>query len=226
MTETAGSLVKVTYYVEVLSSWCNLAEPAWDEAKSQFPDEVSFDWAIALMNPDGVPVSRDQADWFYRRSAHIAQSGYVMNSGWFEVTRAGIYLAPNLVAEAARTLGATGDNVRRALTAGALRDGHRIGEMDISVAIASSVSGIDPERLRERATDPTTEARVRASTDAFHATGATQRPTFVVTSKIGDLAVMSGFYRSAALTGAITAMLSDARAYRDYGAVHGDPPAE
>jgi len=64
MTETAGSLVKVTYYVEVLSSWCNLAEPAWDEAKSQFPDEVSFDWAIALMNPDGVPVSRDQADWF------------------------------------------------------------------------------------------------------------------------------------------------------------------
>jgi hypothetical protein len=48
----------------------------------------------------------------------------------------------------------------------------------------------------------------------------------VVTSKIGDLAVMSGFYRSAALAGAITAMLSDARAYRDYGAVHGDPPAE
>ena len=83
MTETAGSLVKVTYYVEVLSSWCNLAEPAWDEAKSQFPDEVSFDWAIALMNPDGVPVSRDQADWFYRRSAHIAQSGYLMKSGWF-----------------------------------------------------------------------------------------------------------------------------------------------
>ncbi|NDF96680.1 MAG: disulfide bond formation protein DsbA, partial [Proteobacteria bacterium] len=117
------------------------------------------------------------------------------------------------------------DNVRRALTAGALRDGHRIGEMDISVEIASSASGIDRERLRERATHPTTEARVRASTDAFHATGATQRPTFVVTSKIGDLAVMSGFYRSAPLSEAIRAMLSDARAYRDYGVVHGDPPA-
>ena len=224
MPERAGPLVKVTYYVEVLSSWCNLAEPAWDEAKSLFPDDVAFDWAIALMNPDDVTVSRVQADWFYRRSAHIAQSGYVMNSGWFEAARAGTYLAPNLVAEAARTLGATGDSVRRALTSRALREGHRIGDLDISVAIASFASGIDPERLRERATDPDTEARVRASTGAFHATGATQRPTFVVTSQIGDLAVLSGFYRSGALTGAINAMLADARAYRAYAAVHGDPP--
>lgn len=177
------------------------------------------------MNPEGVPTTREPADWFCQRSTHIAQSGYVMNSGWFDATRAGTYLAPNLVAEAARTLGAPGDTVRRALAAGGLRDGHRIGDLDIAVAIASSASGIDPETLRERANDPDTESRVRASTEAFHATGATQRPTFVVTRDDGDLAVMAGFYRSAPLIGAIDAMLADARAYRAYAEVHGDPPA-
>ena len=59
----------------------------------------------------GLPTSRDQEDWFYRRSGVITGSPYMLRSDWLEH---GLkeYLAPNCVALAARDLGVADDRVR------------------------------------------------------------------------------------------------------------------
>ena len=66
--------MKVTYYLEVTSSWCFWAEPAWAELKRRYADRVAFDWRIARMQPGDWPVSRAQCEWFYRRSGTIMRS--------------------------------------------------------------------------------------------------------------------------------------------------------
>jgi len=56
--------VKVTYYLEVISSWCAWAEPAWAEPNQRYADRVGFGWKIALMPPEAYPVSKSQCEWF------------------------------------------------------------------------------------------------------------------------------------------------------------------
>ena len=42
--------MKVTYYLEVLSSWCRWVEPVWVELKTRYAGRAEFDWKIALMS--------------------------------------------------------------------------------------------------------------------------------------------------------------------------------
>ena len=43
--------VKVVYYLDVMSSWCYWAEPAWAELKQRYAGKpVEFDWKIALLD--------------------------------------------------------------------------------------------------------------------------------------------------------------------------------
>src|SRR5262249_26457079 len=69
--------MKITYYLEVTSSWCYWAEPAWAELKQRFVGRVEFDWKIALMPSETFPVSRSQCEWFYRRSGTIMRSPFM-----------------------------------------------------------------------------------------------------------------------------------------------------
>jgi predicted DsbA family dithiol-disulfide isomerase len=217
--------MKITYYLEVLSSWCHWAEPAWAELKRRYDGRVRFDWRIALMNPGDFPVSRAQCDWFYRRSGGTTMhSDYMLDSGWFEAWRKGRYNAPNLVAEAARDLGAAGDTVRLALTEAAVRHGRKIGDMGESVAIAAKAGRINPKKLRTVAESSAVSERVKASTAAFHAHQITQRPAFVIEDPIGDKAVFSGLVRAEPLAAAIEAMLADTAAYAAHKAHQGGPP--
>src|SRR5262245_34751730 len=101
--------VKITYYLEVLSSWCHWVEQTWAELKRRYADRVEFQWKIALMTRDAYPASRSQCDWFYRRSGTIMRSPYMLNSGWYD--RDHIETA-NLVVEAARDFGVNDDRVR------------------------------------------------------------------------------------------------------------------
>src|SRR5665213_1501609 len=88
--------MKVTYYVEVLSSWCHWVEPVWNELKIRYAGRADFEWKIALMSPGDFPVSQSQCDWFYERSGGtVMRSLYKLNSGWFEAERKGHYEAPN-----------------------------------------------------------------------------------------------------------------------------------
>ncbi len=218
--------MKVTYYLEVLSSWCYWVEPVWLELKTRFASRAEFHWKIALMKPSDFPVSQAQCDWFYRRSGTIVRSPFMLSSGWFELGRKGHYPAPNLVAEAARDFGVTDDRVRLAINHAALREGRKMGDIVEAVQIAASAAGLDAAKLRARAESPEVLARVQASTAEFHALQVTQRPTFVLEDAIGDKAVFSGIARAEPLAAAIEAMLDDTAAYAAHAAHWGKPPAE
>jgi predicted DsbA family dithiol-disulfide isomerase len=219
--------MKVTYYLEVLSSWCHWAEPAWAELKARYAGRAQFEWRIALMRNEDFPVSRAQCDWFYRRSGGtVMHSPAMLNSGWFDLGRGGSYPAPNLVAEACRDFGFGDDTVRLALTDAALVEGRKIGDMAVAVAAASKASGIAPKKLRARAESAAVRARVDASTADFHAHRIGQRPAFILEDEIGDKAVFSGLVRIGPLAAAIDAMLSDTAAYAAHAAHHGPVPKE
>jgi predicted DsbA family dithiol-disulfide isomerase len=216
--------VTATYYLEILSSWCHWAEPAWAELRARYAGRVRFEWKIALMNPGDFPVSRSQCDWFFRRSGTIMRSPHMLNSGWFQPELKGVYLAPNLVAEAGRDFGFTDDRLRLALTEAAELQGRQVGNMSEAVAVAAAATGLDPAKIRARAESPETRARVDATTAEFHAHQITQRPAFVLTDVIGDKAVFSGLVRPEPLAAAIEAMLADTAAYAAHAAHFGQPP--
>ena len=217
--------ITLTYYLEIISSWCHWAEPAWADLKLRYAGRVQFDWKIALMKPGDFPVSRTQCEWFYRRSGTIMRSPYMLNPGWLEPDRNGIYDAPSLVAEAGRDFGFSDDRLRLALNRAANRDGRKIGAMAEAVAVAAGATGLDPTELRSRAESPVVRARIDASTAEFHSHQITQRPAFVLTDVIGDKAVFSGLVRPEPLAATIEAMLADSAAYASHAAHFGAPPA-
>ena len=217
--------MKITYYVEVLSSWCHWVEPVWSELKSRYVGRAEFDWKIALMNPGDFPVSQAQCDWFYRRSGGtVMHSPYMLDSGWFETERRGHYEAPNLVAEAGKDFGFTGDEIRLAISHAALREGAKVGDLGTAVKVAAKAGRIDPKKLRKAAESKLVTDRVTASTEEFHAHQINQRPAFVLTDAIGDKAVFSGLVRLEPLVATIEAMLADTAAYAAHKVHHGSPP--
>jgi len=215
--------LKVTYYLEVISSWCFWAEPAWAELKQRYSDRMEFGWKLALMDASGLPRSREQCDWFYRRSGTIMRSPTMLNSGWFD-PQIHEYLAPNLVAEAARELGVIDDRARLAIARSGLIEGNKVGRWEEAAAIAADATGLDEATLLKLAKSPEVEARARKTTAEFHAFQVTQRPTFVLESSIGDRAVFSGLAMAAPLAATIEAMLADADAYASFAAHFGGPP--
>lgn len=219
--------MKITYYVEVMSSWCHWVEPVWAALQARYAGRAEFTWKIALMNPGDFPVSDRQCDWFYQRSGGtVMNSPYKLDSGWFEAERRGDYRAPNCVAEAARELGVTDDRVRLALAYAALREGQKIGDLGLAVKIASKAGKLDAKRLRRAAESKEVADRVAASTAEFHAHQINQRPAFVLTDAIGDKAVFSGLVRIEPLATTIDAMLADTAAYASHKAHFGLPPAK
>jgi predicted DsbA family dithiol-disulfide isomerase len=217
--------MKVTYYLEVLSSWCHWVEPVWSELKTRYSGRAEFEWRIALMLSEDFPVSRDQCDWFYRRSGGtVMRSPVMLNSGWFEESRKGSYENPNLVAEAGKDFGFTDDRIRLAITRAGLIDGKKVGDMGVAAEVAAKAAGVAPAKLQARAESPEVRARVEASTAEFHSHQIGQRPAFVLEDAIGDKAVFSGLVRIEPLRESIEAMLSDTAAYAAHAAHFGPPP--
>ena len=213
----------LTYYLDVVSSWCYWAEPAWVELKDRYQGRVEFQWKIALMDSSGLPTSHAQHEWFYRRSGTIMRSTFMLNSEWSS-PELSEYLAPNCVAEAARDMQVTDDRVRLALAHAGLREGRKMGDWDIAAEIGARAGGLEQKKLLERARSSEIEKRIRGDTADFHLLQVTQRPTFVLDTEIGDRAVFSGFARSAPIAAAIDSMLDDAEAYTAFAAHFGSPP--
>jgi predicted DsbA family dithiol-disulfide isomerase len=215
--------MKVTYYVEVMSSWCYWVEPVWAELKARYAGKVDFEWRIAAMRLEDVPVSREQCDWFYRRSGLIMRSPVMLNSGWIE-KGATNYEGADLVAEACRDFGFSDDRVRLALSHASEIDGIKIGRIDEAVAVAAKASGIDARKLKARAKSAAVRARVDASTAEFFSHRINQRPAFILEDAIGDKAVFSGLVVIGPIAATIDAMLADTAAYAAHKAHFGDPP--
>jgi predicted DsbA family dithiol-disulfide isomerase len=218
------SVVKVTYYLEVISSWCFWVEPTWAELKRRYEGRADFDWKIAQMPAEAYPVSKNQCEWFYRRSGSIMRSPFMLNSDWFdpEIKR---YLMPNLVAEAAKDFGVMDDRARLAIANAAVRDGKKVGRLEVAVAVASKATGLDKTKLSKRAKSAEIANRCEATTKEFHALQVTQRPAFLIENGIGDRAVFSGIVRIEPLAATIDAMLADESAYASWAAHFGSVPS-
>lgn len=218
--------ITVTYFVEVTSSWCYWAEPAWAELKRQYANApVQFDWKIALLDESGLPKSREQSEWFYRRSGTIMRSPFMLNAGWYD-PKLKEYLAPNCVAEAAKDFGVKDDRARLAMAHAALREGQPVGQWETAAAVAAKAAAVERAALLSKARSPEIEKRVRAATSEFHALQVTQRPAFVLSSIIGDRAVFSGLVRAHPIAETLEVMLEDAAAYASHAAHFGSPPSE
>jgi predicted DsbA family dithiol-disulfide isomerase len=216
----------ITYYLDVVSSWCYWSEPAWAALKQRYQGRVEFQWKIALMDRSGLPTSPEQHEWYYRRSGTLMQSPIKLNSGWADFT-ASEYLPPNCIAEAGKDFGFTDDRLRLALADAALREGRKLGDWDVAAeAVSRVVNSADEKSLVAHARSPEIERRVRDATADFHKLQVTQRPTFVLDTEIGDRAVFSGFARVGPIASALESMLDDARGYESYAAHFGSPPAQ
>jgi predicted DsbA family dithiol-disulfide isomerase len=217
--------ITVTDYLDVISSWCFWSEPTWAKLKERYDGRVEFQWKIALMDPGGLPTSREQEQWFYRRSGMMMRSPFMLNTDWYDPSRPE-WLAPNCVAEAARDFGLIGDRIRLALSEAALREGKKVSDWEVAAEIGASAGKIDNKQLLERARSPEIEKRIRASTAEFHTLQVTQRPTFVIDTEIGDRAVFSGVVKLEPLTATLDSMLDDVTAYAAHKAHFGEPPAK
>ena len=183
--------ITVTDYLDVISSWCFWSEPTWAEMKRRYDGRVQFQWKIALMDPSGLPTSREQEQWFYRRSGMMMRSLFMLNTDYYDASLSE-WLAPNCVAEAAKDFGFTDDRVRLALSRAALREGKKIADWNIAAGIGAEAAGIEAGKLLENAKSPSVEKRIRASTAEFRGLQITQRPAFVIDTEIGDRAIFSG----------------------------------
>ena len=128
--------ITVTDYLDVVSSWCFWSEPTWAELKKRYDGRVEFQWKIALMDPGGLPTSREQEQWFYRRSGMMMRSPFVLNTDWYDPSLPE-WLAPNCLAEAAKDFGFTDDRVRLAVSHAALREGKKVGDWETAAEIAA-----------------------------------------------------------------------------------------
>lgn len=216
--------IKIIYYLDIVSSWCYWAEPAWAELKRRYANAtVEFSWEIALLDESGMSKSRPQADWFYRRSGTIVRSPFMLNSGWLDPYMPE-FLAPNCVAEAAKDFGVHDDRVRLALMEASMREGKKVGDWSVSASVAAKAAKLEENSLLAKARSPEIEKRVRAGTAKFHALQAAQRPTFFIESNIGDRAMFSGCWRIEPLVATLDAMLADAASYASWKTHMGDPP--
>ena len=213
----------MTDYLDVVSSWCFWSEPTWAELKRRYDGRVEFQWKIALMDPSGLPSSREQEQWFYRRSGTMMLSPFMLRTDWYDPTLKE-WLAANAVAEAAKDFGITDDRVRLALAHAALREGKKVSDWNVAVEIGSEAANLEKKKLLETAQSSAVEKRIRASTAEFHAMQITQRPSFVIDTEIGDRAIFSGVVKLEPLAVTLDSMLDDATAYAAHKAHFGDPP--
>jgi predicted DsbA family dithiol-disulfide isomerase len=216
--------ITVTSYIDVVSSWCFWSEPTWAELKKRYEGRVEFQWKIALMDAKGLPTSREQEQWFYRRSGMMMRSPFMLNTDWYDPSLPE-WLAPNCVAEAAKDFEISDDRVRLALAHAALREGKKVAEWDISAQIGADAGKIDKKKLLERAKSSEIEKRIRSSTAEFHALQVTQRPAFLIDTEIGDRAVFSGVVKLEPFVATLDDMLDDAVIYAAHAAHFGAPPA-
>src|SRR5947207_9886791 len=129
-------VITVTDYLDVVSSWCFWSEATWAELKKRYGGRVEFQWKIALMDPSGLPTSREQEQWFYRRSGMMMCSPFMLNTDWYDPSLSE-WLAPNCLAEAAKDFGFTDERLRLAVAGVELRKGKNRRDWDILAAVGA-----------------------------------------------------------------------------------------
>src|ERR1700736_3773078 len=203
-------MVKLFYYLDVMSSWCFYAEPALERLRKKYGARLTYDWRIALVT-ENMPGgnTREQYEWFYKRSGSI--SGIHLNPDWNQGPHT--TLDANLAAEAARELGFTDDRARLALARAALVEGLPIYHKNVAADVVAAATGIKVERILPLMNSPMLRERIKQTGEEFASFHIDQRPAFVLRSSIGDTAIFSGIWRFEPLDVTVGSMLHDVDEY-------------
>lgn len=213
--------LQLRYYVDVLSSWCFVAERALATLRERHGDRLAYEWRIAfLFNGGAMGYSPRLAAWQYRRNEAV--SGVKLNPAWRESAGDTTWWA-NLATEAARGLGATDDRVRLAMARAAMIDGEHVGRREVAISVAARASGLAEGELDEEMQRPRTLERMWASTNELRGMRLDVQPVFVLRNSIGDAAVLSGLFRPETLTTCASEMLAAVDGYAAYGAANAEP---
>lgn len=207
--------VDLIYYVDVLSSWCHIADRAVERIEEKYGESVRLDWRIAQLFDYGtLQYTAEDLVWYYGRTEKM--SGVRLNHAWHDSTETTTVFA-NQAAEAARALGATDSRVRRGLSHAALIEGKPIGRRDAAIAETARLSGFSAERIAELMVAPAVKARITQTTAEFKDLALPQLPSFVLRNTTGDLAVLSGLYTFESLDSVIGEMLHASRVTEEFG---------
>ena len=83
--------------------------------------------------------------------------------------------------------------VRLALSHSILREGSKaIRDIEVAAEVGAHASSLDKAKLAEQARSPEIEKRIRQSTVEWQELKASQRPTFLIDTEIGDRANLLG----------------------------------
>lgn len=207
--------VDVIYYVDVLSSWCHIADRAVESIEEKYGENVRLDWRIAQLFDYGpLPYTRDDLAWYYARA--LRMTGVQLSNAWHDSPETTTKYA-NQAAEAARALGSGDSGVRRGLSRAALIDGKPAGRREVAIDEAARLSGFAPERIAELMDSPHVTARIAQTTQEFKDLALPQLPSFVMRNSSGDLAVFSGLYTFESLDRVIGEMLQASLVTDDFG---------
>jgi predicted DsbA family dithiol-disulfide isomerase len=213
--------LKLTYYVDVLSSWCFVVEPALARLRQTLGQRLDYEWRIAYLFGGGpLGYSAELSAWQYRRNHSV--SGATLNPAWRESLDDTTWFA-DLAAEAARSLGVTDDSVRLALTNAAFVDGRHMGRRDEAVRVAAEASGRAPAAIERAMDDNAVIERMHATTAEYKGLGVEMLPAFVLRNEIADTVILSGLFRYETLGACAEEMLAAADGYAAYDAAHPQP---
>lgn len=208
--------VDLVYYLDVLSSWCHVADRAVERIEEKYGYKVRVDWRIAQLFEFGrLPYSAEDLAWYYARTERM--SGIRLNHAWHDSPQTTTVFA-NQAAEAARALGVDGSGVRRGLSRAALVEGKPMGRRDAAIAEAARLSELPADRIAELMLAPEVKARIAQSTQEFKDLALPQLPSFVLRNTSGDLAVLSGLYTFESLDSVIGEMLHASLVTEEFGA--------
>lgn len=208
--------VEIIYYVDVLSSWCHVADRALEQIESKYGESVRIEWRIAQLFDFGpLPYGREELEWYYARTARM--TGVQLNPSWFDSSQTTTVYA-NQAAEAARALGLNGSMVRRGLSRAALVDGKPLGKREVAIEEEARLSGLSSSEIDRAMEDVQTKDRIIRSTQEYKDLALPQLPSFVFRNTSGDLAVFSGLYTFESLDAAVGEMLHAAQVTEEFGA--------
>jgi hypothetical protein len=130
--------------------------------KKRYAGKVEFDWKIAQMPAEAYPTSKEQAEWFYRRSGTIVKSPFMLNAGWFEAGLRKIYDVPNL--DRGSGEGFRGDGRSGAIGARSCRRSRRqkrSGAGRLRSRLRANAARLNKTKLLARAKSAAVAARVK-----------------------------------------------------------------
>lgn len=213
--------VQIDYFLDTMSSWCLIAEPAIDQLRTEFGQSIELNWKIVQLN-EGAPFvdSPEKFAWFYGRTKAV--TGVQLNPGWHK-SMLDSSVFPNLAAEGARSLGVTDDRVRRALSRAAMNDGKHIPAREVTIQIAAAAGGLDKEALRDAMEAHETLAKIMTNTIELRKLPVRVIPAFVIKNNVGDIGILSGFHQYETLAAVVREAIHASSCYEEYMAREPEP---